>query len=93
MADFAREFADLVEALAVDLDMEAEFAAISLICRTGCTDGKVNRVLFPELADVLAFQRRYDHNLLNDSNLCAHMIFEKEIEKKTAGVCSLAQQV
>ncbi len=93
MADFAREFADLVEALAVDLDMEAEFAAISLICRTGCTDGNVNRVLFPELTDVLAFQRRYDHTLFNDSNLCAHMIFEKEIEKKTAGVCSLAQQV
>ncbi len=93
MSEFSVEFADLIETLAVDLDMEAEFAPISVICRSGCTDGKVNRLLFPELKDVLAFQKSYDDGIFDDSNKCARMIFEKEIEKKTAGICSLAQRV
>lgn len=82
MADFAKEFADLVEAMADDVGLDEEVQAMLTICRTGCTDGKVNRLLLPTLNDVLKFQRNYDPEIFSNPNRSACSIFEKEIKRR-----------
>ncbi len=84
MAAFAREFADLVEAMAADIGMEDEVLPLLTICRTGCTDGKVNRKLCPTLAETLAFQKHYDSEIFFNPNQCAKMVFENELEHRGA---------
>ncbi len=79
MANFAKEFADLIEGAAEDMGMAEEAQAMLNICRTGCTDGKVNRVLFPTLDDVLNIQKSYDPDIFNNPNQSARMAFEKEL--------------
>lgn len=71
MRAFAKEFADLVEDIADDLGLDDELQPLLTICRTGCSDGKINRILFPTLKDVLDFQRSYDPALLENPDLCA----------------------
>ena len=81
MADFAAEFADLIENAYTGDEFDEELAPLLTICRTGCTDAKVNRLLFPTMNDILTFQGEHDPNLLNNPNSCAYMMFEKEIKK------------
>lgn len=88
MSDFARDFADLIEPVAYAHGLEEEVQPLLTICRSGCTDGKVNRLLFPELSDVLAFQRNYDPEIFNDLNRCARMIFENDIKRLKPDCCA-----
>ncbi|PCI55428.1 MAG: hypothetical protein COB36_07335 [Alphaproteobacteria bacterium] len=86
MAEFAKDFANLVEVLANEEGLTDEVAPILTICRTGCTDAKVNRLLCPTLADVIEFQRTHDAGIFDNSNRCARMIFEEELAQ--AGTCA-----
>jgi hypothetical protein len=79
MSDFARQFADLLEEAYDGKGFDGALAPILSICRTGLTDGKVNRLLFGTLEEVNAFQHSYDPALLNDPERCALMLFEKEL--------------
>ncbi len=81
MREFAREFVDLIEISADEAGMLDEAQAMIHICRTGCTDGKVNRLLFPTLNDVKAFQRKYDRAIFEPPNQCAAMVFERDIDR------------
>ncbi len=87
MAEFAREFADIIEDIADDINMVDEMQPLLTICRTGCTDGKVNRSLFTSLDDVVKFQRTYDDRIFNDPNSCARMLFEKDIDESPSVTC------
>ncbi len=87
MAEFAREFADIIEDISDDINMVEEMQPLLTICRSGCTDAKVNRALFTSLDEVIKFQRSYDKSIFNDPNKCAHMIFEKDICSKSSISC------
>ncbi len=76
MLDFAREFSDLVEEMADDHNLSEEVHPILTICRSGCTDGKINRFMFPTLEDVLKFQAEYDPEMFKNSNFSARSYFE-----------------
>lgn len=86
MAGFAKDFANLVEVLAREEGLTDEVAPILTICRTGCTDAKVNRLLCPTLDGVIAFQRTHDSGIFDNSNRCARIIFEEELAQ--AGACA-----
>ncbi len=79
MADFAKEFADLYEEMAADIGMQEAAKPLSTICRTGYTDTKVNRVLFPSLGSALVHQRYYDSSIYDDPNRCAYDVFKREV--------------
>lgn len=79
MNDFARRFSDLLEEAYDGQGFDAALAPILSICRTGLTDAKVNRLMFPALEEVNAFQRSYDPALFNDPERCALTLFEKEL--------------
>ena len=81
MADFAKEFADLYEEMAEDIGMQDVASAFATICRTGYTDTKVNRILFPTLRAALSQQRNYDPSLFDNPNRCAYDVFDKEIKR------------
>ncbi len=87
MQDFARDFADLVEASADDLGLWDAAQALIAICRTGCTDGKVNRLLFPTLNDVLAQQREHDPRIFDNPNQSVRMAYEKVISNMQDNPC------
>lgn len=82
MSEFAVEFAEIAESMADDIGMEEEIQPLLDICRTGCTDGKVNRFLFPTLEDVLQFQKTSDPEIFDNPNFSARMLFQKEIGRK-----------
>lgn len=84
MADFAKDFADLAEEMASDIGMEDEIQPLLSICRSGCTDAKVNRHLCSTLEDTLAFQRNYDSEIFFNPNQSAKMLFETELERSGA---------
>ncbi len=88
MAEFAKDFANLMETAHIGDGLDDELEPLLSICRTGCTDGKVNRVLFPTLEETLEFQKSYDSDIFEDPNSCAHMIFEKQVERKSGRACS-----
>lgn len=79
MAEFAREFADLIEPAAENFGLEEEAQPLLDICRSGCTDAKVNRLLFSTLTDIKSFQRSYDPSIFNNPNQSARMLFRHEI--------------
>lgn len=83
MADFARDFADLLEPVVEEAGLIDEAQPLLRICRSGCSDAKVNRFLFPTLRDVQAFQKSYDSSIFDDSNQCAAMVFERDIERES----------
>lgn len=83
MAGFAKDFAALAEDLAIEIGMEDQMQPLSTICRTGCTDGKVNGRLFPTLDFIKDQQRYHDPAIFYDPNKCALEIFSKD----TAGTC------
>lgn len=82
MIDFTKAFADLLEEAYLASPLENALAPILSICRTGCTDAKINRALFPTMGAVLDFQRNYDPAIFKNTDSCAHMLFEQEIQKK-----------
>ncbi len=90
MADFAKSFADLLEDVVDETPFEEQAQPITIICRTGCTDAKVNRALYPNMSDVLNYQRKYERHIFDDPNKCARQIFEKEIRNISDTVCSAA---
>ncbi|GJL85704.1 MAG: hypothetical protein DHS20C02_14790 [Micavibrio sp.] len=91
VANFAKEFADLIENAHIGDGLDEELEPLLSICRTGCTDGKINRMMFPTLESTMEFQKTHDPAIFNDPNSCAHMVFEKEIKKTSAGACTQAQ--
>ena len=90
MTNFAKEFADLAEKMADATGLSKEIQPLLTICRTGCTDAKVNRSLFPQLSDILDQQRNYDPAIFTDPNQCAHNIYAKEIAAISDGLCAAA---
>lgn len=84
MRDFAKQFADIMEPALDALGFEEEMIPLLTICRSGCTDGKVNRVLFPELADILDYQKFYDPGVFDNPNICGKMLFEKDLSRMGA---------
>ncbi len=89
MIDFARDFADLIENVSLMSGLEEELAPLLTICRTGCTDSKVNALLFDTLDKAKDFQRNYDSAIFKNPNQSAHMVFEKEISahSKSSNTC------
>ena len=81
MIDFTKKFADLLENAYNGSEMESETMPITSIARSGLTDAKVNRQLFPTLEDTLQFQRDHDPAIFNDTNTCAHLLFEKQLKQ------------
>jgi len=80
MIDFTRKFADLIEEAYLSTNLENETLPITSIARTGCTDAKINRVMFDTLDKALAHQRDYDPSIFANTNQCAHMLFEKPLK-------------
>ena len=81
MFEFAKSFAELLEASKYLQSFEEELSPLLNICRTGWTDSKVNAELFSALESAQSFQREYDPNIFNNPNSCAHMVFEKELKQ------------
>ena len=79
MADFAKKFADLLEDAFRGRGLDEQITPALTICRTGCTDAKINRMMFPTLEKTMDFQKNYDPAIFENPNLCAKMIFT-EIE-------------
>lgn len=90
MADFAKEFADLIEPVGADMDMIEETEPMIKIMRTGCTDGKVNRSLATTLDEAIAFQRSYDPAVFDNPNMCSRDVFEKKLSSDHP--CSSSKQ-
>lgn len=83
MIDFTKKFSDLIEGAYLGTSLENEILPITSIARTGCTDAKINRLMFDNLDKVIAHQRDYDPAILEDTNQCAHMLFEKSLSDQT----------
>lgn len=75
MQDFAKEFAKILEAAYTDKNLQTALQPVLHICRTGLTDAKTNRMLFPNLEDAMAFQRNYDPEIFENTNLSAAQAF------------------
>ncbi|MFP4386670.1 MAG: hypothetical protein ACLFP8_03685 [Alphaproteobacteria bacterium] len=88
MAEFARELAELIEDMALDINMQDAVNPLITICRTGCTDGRINRTVFPNLSGMLRQQHDYDPAIFTNPNLCARDIFARQL--KYADPCSCA---
>ena len=82
MIDFTQKFADLIENSYSGTALESATTPITSIARTGCTDAKINQILFNNLDSVLDFQRNYDPTIFDDTSQCAHMIFKEQLEEK-----------
>lgn len=90
MWDFAKDFADLIEESYAGSALEPRLAPLLEICRSGNTDAKISRLLFPDLKDVLAFQQCYDPGLFDDTDQCAALLFRSGdmTEHTDRSVCS-----
>ncbi len=80
MIDFAKEFADLLEGSSTVQGFEKELGPLLTICRTGCTDSKVNALLFNTLEKAKEFQRAHDPEIFKNPDMCARTLLQKEIE-------------
>lgn len=87
MADFAKEFADLIEIAYDGAGFDDELAPLLAICRSGCTDAKINRILFDTLEKTLQIQKNYDPAIFENPNVSARDVFRKEIRGKGEGAC------
>jgi len=81
MHDFTHKFADIIERHMDSHAVHDELIPILDICRTGCTDGKINRCLFPDLQSALDFQRNYDPAIFTNPNKNARMAFIEQLER------------
>lgn len=88
MQEFAREFGDLLENGYLATEFEDDLVPILAICRTGCTDTKVNTALFDTLDKVKDFQRSFNPSLFNNPRSCAYMVFDKEINSEDYSSCA-----
>lgn len=84
MADFAKSFADLLEVAYNGKGFDDEISPILDICRSGCTDGKVNRLLFPTLRNIETHQKSFADCLFDNPCRSAKSVFKSELE--TQGV-------
>lgn len=84
MIDFTKQFADLLEEAYLTSTLEDALIPILSIARTGCTDTKINRILCNTLDKAIEFQRNYDPAIFENTNTCAHLLFQKEIRKNPA---------
>ena len=80
MANFAKAFADILESAALIAEFEEEISPLISICRTGCTDSKVNAFLFDTLDKAINFQRHYDSQVFDNPNQSTRDILEKDIK-------------
>ncbi len=80
MREFGQKFADLLEASSLMQSYQDELTPFLYICRTGCTDSKVNALLFDTLPKAIDFQRLYEPEIFKNASLSAGMLFEKEIK-------------
>jgi hypothetical protein len=80
MTDFAHGFADLLEEALAGLGYDEELKPVLEIARTGMTDNKANRLLFPTLKEALAFQKTYDPALLENYNTCMALLFADKLK-------------
>lgn len=90
MREFAKKFADIIEPALDALGFEEEMIPLLTICRSGCTDGKVNRILFPELLDLLDYQKFYDPSVFENPNICGKILFEKDLSRMGASTAAAA---
>jgi len=81
MLAFAQKFATLIENSTYLEGLRDELGPLLTICHTGCTDSKVNALLFNTLESALTFQRDYDPVIFKNPNLCAYTLFEKQLKK------------
>ena len=88
MSDFAKSFADLLEEAYNGKGFDDELTPITDICRSGCTDAKVNRLLFPTLEDIINFQKTYPDYIFDNPCLSAKKVLHKELE--SSGICQTA---
>ena len=91
MHEFAKKFAELLERSSLMMGFEDELLPLLTICQTGCTDSKVNALLFSTLDKVLEFQKSYDSTLFENPNQCARMAFEQEIRSNSKSSSCIAQ--
>jgi hypothetical protein len=84
MADFARRFAGLLEEAFDGQGFEAELKPALAIARSGMTDGKVNRLLFPTLTEAREWQKSFDPALLEQHNEAAVTLLDAHIKKLSA---------
>lgn len=90
MKNFAKEFADLIEITYDGAGLDEELSPLLSICRSGCTDAKINRLLFDTLEKTLAFQKNYDPAIFNDPNRAARDLFKKEMRAQGINACCCA---
>lgn len=93
MRAFALEFADLMEEAYNGAGFDAELAPLLAICRSGCTDARVSRLLFPTLDKALAMQRDVDPALFDDPNNCAFKIFENDLRAACPSSCRRPESI
>lgn len=84
MADFACAFADLLEDVYSGTGHERTIQPALTIMRTGWTDARVSRSLFPTLADALAQQKSYDPAIFANTKQCAYDIYASRLTGQTA---------
>lgn len=85
MMAFSKRFAELLEAAYLGSDFEEVLAPILMIARSGCTDGKINRLLFSTLEAAKQQQRQYDPAIFNNPNQCARMVYAHDIARSGRG--------
>ena len=85
MSDFAKKFGLLLEDAFRGRGLDAQLTPALSICRTGCTDAKINRMMFPTLKAAMDFQKNYDPTIFENPNLCAQDIFTETDCGKKAG--------
>lgn len=93
MLAFAKRFGEIFEPVLDAAGFTAEGVPLLTICRSGCTDGKVNRMVFPTMEDILDYQKHYDSSLFERENICAKILFADEmpsrssVDKKMLSAC------
>lgn len=81
MAEFAKEFANLMEAALDGAGYDTELAPLLHICRTGITDTKANRLLFPNMQDIQNVQSTYDPQIFKVPHQSNAALFANKIKE------------
>ena len=83
MSDFAKDFANILEESLAGKGFEAELAPILNICRSGMTDTKVNRLLFPALTDIQNHQSSFDADIFTNTAQSNALLFADKLKTAT----------
>lgn len=81
MAEFASNFADIIAQAKIFKDFEDEISPLIDICKTGCTDSKVNSLVFPNIEDILHFQSQYPEKVFTNPCRTNKDVFQKELRE------------